>query len=97
MAYKIQYSPQFGAQYPEKMKRQSSWKWIAGIVLTLLMIGILVNPNYRSIVKEILIPGDAEVTVKAVETLAQNLKDGVSIQNAVTAFCAEILDNAKIY
>lgn len=46
--------------------------------------------------KEWLLPGDARVTEVALNTLVEDLKDGDSLDDAITAFCQEILKNADI-
>ena len=46
-------------------------------------------------VQEFLLPGDPAVTAAALENMVDNIKDGNSIAEAVTAFCREIVENAE--
>lgn len=43
-----------------------------------------------------MLPGDAEVTEMALQDLVVDIKKGESLSDAVTAFCHEIISNAKI-
>lgn len=43
-----------------------------------------------------LLPGDPEITAAALDELRQDLYDGQPIQEALTAFCREIIDGAHL-
>lgn len=97
MAYEIQYSPQFKKQYPHKKDSHKTGNKMLTIIVIAILILTLLNPGYRSIARELLIPGKADVTVEAAETMAQNLRNGASLKDAVSSFCVEILDSANVY
>lgn len=43
---------------------------------------------------QFLLPGDSQVTERALHELAENLREGEQFSDAVTAFCREILESA---
>jgi hypothetical protein len=47
-------------------------------------------------VKEWILPGNAQVTEAALDNLVTDLKEGEKLEDAITAFCQEIIDHAKI-
>ncbi len=67
---------------------------IAVSICTVVML--LSATGYLEKFKEWIIPGDAEVTEAALSTLVEDLKQGDSLDDAITAFCQEILDHADI-
>ena len=68
-------------------------------VILFVMFLVLVNlfwPQGAAMVRQALIPGDAAVTVGALEGLAQDLKAGDSIEAALQSFCRTVLEGAGI-
>jgi hypothetical protein len=45
--------------------------------------------------KEWILPGNAKITETALNTFATDLKQGEPLDDAITAFCREILDHAN--
>ena len=96
MAYKIRYDffePKSNAQYDQKgLKKIVKVIFIAAIILLLLL------PTYkRGVLKEWLIPGNADVTVQAAESLVSNLRNGTAFKDAIVVFCKEIIENEALY
>ena len=89
MSYQINYDPTRANRfYTAKRKKIPVW------LMTALCIGIatlLLNNEFRSL----LIPGDPQVTSDAFSELTQELAEGESVKEAVTAFCKQIIDNAS--
>ena len=87
MSYKINYDPtRMRRFYTVKSKKIPRWLMAAlGVVVAVLLL----NHDFRSL----LIPGDPQVTASAFSELTQELAEGASIKNAVTAFCKQIIDN----
>lgn len=94
MGYKIIYEPQLEKKYPVK-KHTLNPKPVIAIVLCILIVIFLSDPGIRDVLKEILIPGDPLQTEKAASELYNDLRAGMGVKDAVTAFCMEILDGAK--
>lgn len=97
MAYNIQYSQQYQVKYPVKKKAYISHKFLL-IMLLILCAGFLVYKlKKHGILGELLVPGDADITMAAVEKLLDNLKLGTPVSEALTAFCTEILGHASVF
>lgn len=95
MSYRVEYAS-FGKKYPTKRKSSSKKGMIAAVLVLVLVFGaISVRLNALPWIKEYLLPGDPEVTAMALEGLVEDLKEGNSLGQAVTAFCKEIMDHGQ--
>ena len=94
MAYRITYGE--GSIQKQSVKlTKIRWKPILlGICVSALAL-TLVIPGGRIWLRDLILPGDEEVTAVALEDLAQNLGNGVSLEEAVDAFCYEIIHGQK--
>ena len=86
MGYRIAYSTETSHKFPEKVRRKKPLLWAATGVL---LVGLLAGGW------KLLLPGNPEVTHTALAHLAEDIREGESLGQAVTAFCQEIIDNAK--
>lgn len=77
--------------YGKQEKKIIPFKRIGVIAAVIAVSAMLLWPASRSAVAEILLPGDAEITAKALQTMAEELGEGQGIGEAVTAFCQEII------
>ena len=92
MSYETKYHPHLCKGLPLKTRKRDATKKIKWILLVcLLMAGI--NFHSRVFWKEFLIPGDAEHTISAIETFAENIKSGNSLGVAFHDFCLEIIED----
>lgn len=96
MGYTVRYSPQNDGKFPVKKKKTRKARRIFLFLLIALLIAGMIPLQRSGLLRELLIPGDPDVTVAAMETFADNLKDGMSLQTAAEAFCVEIFQNAPI-
>lgn len=92
MSYEIRYDtivcPKPGKPFP---LRQTA----AAVLVCILIAGaVAVKSIELSWVKQVLLPGDPEVTAGALEHMVDDLRGGDNLLNAVTAFCREIIENA---
>lgn len=53
-------------------------------------------PEGTEVLQEVLLPGDAAVTRQALVNMADNLRAGEAIGDAVVVFCREIMDSAQL-
>lgn len=92
MAYRIAYSPENNARYPQvKKTRKNYWgKWVVVTVLILAAAWI----SQRGI-PDIFIPGDPDHTKAATNIMLELIKEGEPVEEALTAFCKEIIDGAQ--
>lgn len=93
MAYCIHYGP-VKTKDGKKERRSGRLPLLLFSFTVLLAIGISVS-GIGSTIRNFLLPGDAEVTQAALQTMVEDLGDGKPLWDTVTAFCQEILENAK--
>ena len=93
MAYEISYGPVKTKQ--PKHRRNTTRSLILFLCAAALIIGLSVAGTGARI-RQWLIPGDSDVTIAAFSTMIENLKDGLPLYESVTAFCKEIIENAKL-
>ena len=88
VSYQINYDPSRRRKfYPAKRKKIPRWILaVAGIALAVII--------FHNELKNILIPGDPQITSAAFSGLTEDLQAGESFKNAVAAFCREIIDGA---
>lgn len=55
---------------------------------------LLLWPDGRMLIRDLLLPGDEAATAAALTGLVNDLKDGQSIGTAVEVFCREIIADA---
>ena len=89
MSYQIQYEPDKNRKYPTKKPQKS--KATAAVMVAVLLI-VCLSVGLRT---GWLIPGDPDVTKAAFSGMVDMLKDGSSVQDSVTAFCAEVLEHGQ--
>jgi hypothetical protein len=89
MSYRIQYDTK-KHPWQKRLKRQKYVLPVGIICISLLTLG------YFGIDKlQFLLPGEPSVTAAALDNMTNSLQEGETLQEAITAFCREILDNAQ--
>ena len=90
MGYRITYDN--GAIRKQTVRiRRIKWKrWSAGAVGIVLAVSLMV-PQGRLWLRDLLLPGNEDVTAAALESMVTDLRDGEPIGQAVESFCKEIL------
>ncbi len=91
MAYRIDYSSGEGRKQQIRTKRPVPVKGILCAVGLAGLLTVLAFPPTRIALWNWILPGDGAVTAEAVEGMIEHLRDGVSVGDAVTAFCQEII------
>ena len=72
------------------------------VIVLLLCISIVITAaalRYLGLTEKLwhyLLPGDGEVTSRALQVMLEHLKQGGGIVEAVTAFCRRILEGAQL-
>ena len=96
MGYTIQYGPAGKAEAAWHAKRRKkSGVILAVCVLAVAFVAIVLSGDFEQI-KNYLIPGDLEVTKAAFAQFTENIRQGDTVGDAITAFCREIIDGAEI-
>lgn len=93
VAYKIQYSPETVKQYPQikKAPKVHMGKWLSLILVVVAALWLRLNG-----IPDFLIPGDPDTTKAATTMLIEEIRNGSSVNDAVTVFCKEILYAADL-
>lgn len=95
MGYRIEYD---SGKRQYEVRRVQPWRlplMIAGAFGVFLLLTCLLWPEGMEALRELVIPGDNAVTLRALEGMAEDLKAGASVSDAVAAFCKEIIQSAE--
>lgn len=91
MAYYIRYD----SGKRKKLRRSAGGKSIALLLFSAaLLLGVQWLLTSEISLLELLIPGQSQVTLPAIESLADALAAGEDVGEAVTAFCQQIFTGA---
>lgn len=88
MGYKIDYSDT--ERESKNMRVPVRWLTAIGLVLLALMLNICWYAG-SGILQSLFLPDEAAVTTAALETMAQELRQGVSVGEALRDFCLQVL------
>ena len=95
MSYKIKYRS-FGEEkrMPKDTGRR---KAVAAAVLVLALVFGAMSVKLKGLfwVREYLLPGDPAVTAAALDGMAEDLRNGESLKDAIVAFCREIMAHGQ--
>lgn len=94
MGYSIQYAPNLNRRYKTFKPIRINKK--ALIIMTCIFTATfaLLISNVRTYLWELIIPGEAEITVSAFGEMLHEIEQGKSISKSLNTFCKEILVNA---
>jgi hypothetical protein len=94
MSYRIEYGS--GGELRKPCKKKGLWARVAVVICVLSLVAgaMTIKNTGLSWVKTVLLPGDPAVTAAALENMAESIREGESLVDAVTAFCREIIENA---
>lgn len=88
MGYRVSYDEGQATKVALRSRKKNVWIFAIAVLLLLAMIAF---PGGRLVLRDILLPGNEEVTAEALEGLAAELKAGEPLGEAVEAFCLEII------
>ena len=94
MGYKISYGGRRRMRYCRTVASSSRKWWLAAGCGCLLVGAIWLGWNMEW-VRDLLLPGDPVVTAHALQGLVNCLREGEPIVEAITAFCIEVMENAR--
>ena len=96
LSYQIEYpvTNSLEKQYNRKTERKRT-RIAAVVIIGIVTLAVSVYMLGVDTVRDFLIPGNDEVTISAFRQMHNNLSNGMSAADAVTAFCTEILHSAK--
>ena len=97
MAYRIEYTKTPNAYHSADRPGPRAASRTAGVFLAFLLLVQTFWPDGQQFLRELLIPGDAETTIQAVEVFADELRCGEPFSVAAEVFCREILTDADLH
>lgn len=89
MAYRIDYGS--GGEKKRAMKGRTPVRRVAAGIVCAVLLAALLFPAGRRALRDLILPGDAEVTAAALRDLVAELQDGEPVGDAVSAFCQEVI------
>lgn len=95
MGYIIVYEGADPAEISVSRRRSRLPELTVLFVLAFLLLTRLFWPAGREKIRDILLPGDPNITQQAVSVLVDDLRAGEPVGEAVRAFCGEILGHAE--
>ena len=89
------YSIDYQSSGTEKLALSEEKGHLRAFIGLFILIGFVLAWNFwpagREVLEKLLIPGEPEVTMAAAKELVTDLQGGMDTQEAVAAFCREIL------
>lgn len=94
MPYRIVYGPEpnFFTSNTTQLPRRRILTASALLAFIILVRGIW--PQGTTVLRQYLLPGEPTVTQTAANSLLEDLREGASLDEAVTAFCREIISHS---
>lgn len=90
MGYRIEYDGGTVKRQDHRVNRRIRKPLLLGVFSVLVALALCWTPVRREI-RDILLPGDPEVTAAALGGLVEDLHSGEPISDALHTFCVEIL------
>lgn len=92
MSYMIHYGPSgnIEAAWQKKLMKHRA-KTMTAIIAAVCCILLVLTVDIQQL-KELLIPGDPAVTKEAFVQFTEDVRQGESVTDAITAFCREIIE-----
>lgn len=88
MSYRIEYDSVLGKY---EVRRNKSWKLFLLPAISCIVLLLAFSPHIRELLQTILIPGEDAVTVLAFQTMANDLRSGAGLYEALFDFCSMVL------
>ena len=96
MAYRIEYAQNPKYQLPASF----CWDRFGRLAMVFFLIFLLATacfwPAGRLMLQTMILPCDLDVTAAAVGSMLEDIRDGEGVNEAVEAFCKEILSGADL-
>ena len=91
LGYRIEYDGGIGKYEVRKYSPYKRPALLAAAVCLFFLLTFCFWPEGADYIREALIPGENAVTATAFENLTQRLRQGENLQDAVTAFCSDVI------
>ena len=90
MGYRITYENGVIRKQMLRVRRLRWKRWGAGVAAAGLAVALML-PAGRLWIRDLLLPGDEEITAAALESMVSDLQAGEPMGEALETFCKEIL------
>ena len=91
MSYRIEYGTAVPVKFQQK-ERKTHVRTLTALCILLFALGVREFwPDGRQVLQKYLLPGEPTVTEQAFSTMVSDLTGGSSLEEAMLAFCQEIL------
>ena len=97
MGYTVEYTPQHNSKYPLKKDGRSQFRKTLYGILACAALAALLWLHRKGILREMLIPGDADVTEAAARKMMEGVRQGDGVYRSLRTFCQDILLHAQVY
>lgn len=95
MAYRIEYDT-LNKKYEIVTPRSLPFPWMVAMAFVLfLFLTAAFWPEGWEVLRDVVIPGEDAVTLRALSGMSGNLRAGMDLGEAVRTFCEEVLDGAS--
>lgn len=95
LGYRIEYLPDGRFRNTQGRKRRIFLTAVC-VLLILLVSAAGSSSGVGSVVRQVLFSGDWEVTGNGLIQMCRELRDGMPLQDALTAFCRQVLEESKL-
>ena len=93
MSYRIEYGSAVPVRFQEK-KRKSHLRVLTALFMLLFALGVgQFWPEGQRMLRDFLLPGEPTVTEQAFSGMIEHLTGGVPLEEAMAAFCQQIIDH----
>ena len=93
MSYRIEYGSAVPLRFQEKTRR-SHLRMLTALCMLLFALGVgKFWPDGQRMLREFFLPGEPTVTEQAFSGMIGRLTDGVPLEEAMAAFCQQIIDH----
>lgn len=96
MAYRIEYATNAKYQPTQMLRKDKLAKLAIVFFLIFLLLTTLYWPQGKQMLQKMILPCDMEVTTQAFGTMIADIRGGEPLDEAVGAFCRQILSGAQI-
>lgn len=95
MSYRIIYGQASSKQYPPQKRKSRLAAFLPCALLAFVLLTRLFWPEGTEALRELLIPGDADITTAAFSALVEDVRQGEALPEALRVFCREILNEGN--
>lgn len=97
MAYRVEYGPAIPTKYQKKPVSHRIRSMTAAFLLGFVFLVSQFFPAGTAVLRHYILPAAPTVTEAALRDLMSDIREGVSLNDAFTAFCVQIISHDKAF